>query len=374
MAATASARNGRVAVTEKWKPEKLWDIHTPQNTYEAAVSLVEDGGKALDAAHPVRFGFREFWIDGRDFYLNGTRIFLSAVPLDNAQVSAAAASYEGAKESLLRLKSIGINFVYTHNYGCEPGTHLSFEEILRAADDVGMLVSLSQPHFAQYDWNMPAAEENNGYAQPCRVLRPRGRQPSVGGLLFHEPQRHRLRRGHEPGHDRRHPQRPQPVVRQQRQACPAGRSDRRAARSGPHRLSSLLGQPGLDAHEQLLHQHGPGPGTRRLVRTLGHQGVKPLFTCEYMVPCTWDWTMYRGWYKGVRKFGSAAVPWEFCVAEWSSQFLGDRAYRISEAEKKNLRWEAEQFRARQALASLGLSLPGRLAGVRRTSTRSSACT
>ena len=38
------------------------------------------------------------------------------------------------------------------------------------------------------------------------------------------------------------------------------------------------------------------------------------------------------------------MPWEFCVAEWSSQFLGDRAYRISEAEKTNLRWEAEQFR------------------------------
>ena len=74
------------------------------------------------------------------------------------------------------------------------------------------------------------------------------------------------------------------------------------------------------------------------------QGVKPLFTCEYMVPCTWDWTMYRGWYKGVRTLGNAQVPWEFCIAEWSSQFLGDRAYRIGEAEKKNLRWEAEQFR------------------------------
>ncbi len=75
------------------------------------------------------------------------------------------------------------------------------------------------------------------------------------------------------------------------------------------------------------------------------KGVKPFFACEYMVPCTWDWTMYRGWYKGSREFGSAVVPWEFCIAEWSSQFLGDRAYRISEEEKKNIRWEAEQFRA-----------------------------
>jgi beta-galactosidase len=73
-------------------------------------------------------------------------------------------------------------------------------------------------------------------------------------------------------------------------------------------------------------------------------GVKPLFTCEYSVPFLWDWSMYRGWYKGKREFGSAVAPWEFHVAEWDAQFLGDRAYCISEAEKVDLRWEAEQFR------------------------------
>ena len=122
--------------------EALGHPHAAEHLRGGRVAAWTAGGKVLDAAQPVRFGFREFWIDGRDFYLNGSRIFLSALPLDNAQVGAAAASYEAAKESLLRLKSIGINFVYTHNYGCEPGTHLSFAEILRAADDVGMLVSL----------------------------------------------------------------------------------------------------------------------------------------------------------------------------------------------------------------------------------------
>src|SRR5262249_8949685 len=75
------------------------------------------------------------------------------------------------------------------------------------------------------------------------------------------------------------------------------------------------------------------------------QGVKPLFLCEYGVPFSWDCAMYRGWYRGQREFGSAAVPWEFCLAEWNAQFLGDRAYRISPMEEKKLRWEAEQFRA-----------------------------
>jgi len=74
------------------------------------------------------------------------------------------------------------------------------------------------------------------------------------------------------------------------------------------------------------------------------QGVKPVFTCEYGAPFTWDWTMYRGWYKDKREFGSAVVPWEFCLAEWNAQFFGDQAFQISDTEKQNLRWEARQFR------------------------------
>jgi len=151
-------KNGRMVFTDKWTPEKLWDLHTPQNMYNLQLSLLEAGGKLLDTGHVVRFGFREFWIDGRDFFLNGTRIFLSSVPLDNAQVGAAATTFGAAKESMERLKSFGINFVYTHNYGCEPGSHLGFAEILRAADDVGMLVSFSQPHFGQYEWRASDAD------------------------------------------------------------------------------------------------------------------------------------------------------------------------------------------------------------------------
>ena len=73
-------------------------------------------------------------------------------------------------------------------------------------------------------------------------------------------------------------------------------------------------------------------------------GDKPLVLVEYGAPFGWDWTMYRGWYNGQREFGSAAVPWEYCLAEWNAQFLGDAAYQISEREKRNLRWEAQQFR------------------------------
>ena len=77
-------------------------------------------------------------------------------------------------------------------------------------------------------------------------------------------------------------------------------------------------------------------------------GVKPVFTCEYGTPFTWDWSMYRGMYKGKTEWGNAVVPWEYCNAEWNSQFAGDPAFNILDAEKENLRWEAQKFRRARA--------------------------
>ena len=86
-------KDGRFAFTEKWMPDKLWDLHTPQNTFDLEVSLVA-GGRVLDTDWTQRFGFREFWIEGRDFHLNGSRIFLSAVPLQISDAEKANLRWE----------------------------------------------------------------------------------------------------------------------------------------------------------------------------------------------------------------------------------------------------------------------------------------
>src|SRR5437762_7542282 len=57
---------GRFSEAVKWRAEKFWDVHTPQNVCEVQVSLIDETGKILDAAAPTRFGCRELWIDGRD--------------------------------------------------------------------------------------------------------------------------------------------------------------------------------------------------------------------------------------------------------------------------------------------------------------------
>jgi beta-galactosidase len=343
--AVGDLSNGTFTFTQKWKPEKFWDIHTPENQYEAVVSLVDAEGTEIDAVLPTRFGFRELWIDGRDFYLNGSRIFLSAVPLDNAEVGAAWATYDAARESLARLKSFGINFVYTHNYGCEPGSHLSFDEILKAADDVGMLVALSQPHFSHYEWKSPDADRTNGYAAHAQFYaKVAGNHPSV---VFYSMSHNATGYNEDMNPDMidgLHDPRDQWSSNNAKLAL---RVEAIVSRLDPgrivyHHASGNLGS----MHPMNFYPNFVPP--QELSDWFGHwatNGVKPAFMCEYGAPFTWDWTMYRGWYKGQREFGSAKVPWEFCVAEWNAQFLGDRAYEISEAEKRNLRWEAQQFRA-----------------------------
>lgn len=337
-------KKGRLDITEPWKPENVWDIHTPEHQYDLYVSLLDEKGAVLDALPPSRFGFREFWIEGRDFYLNGTRVYLSAVPLDNAQVSAAAASYAAARESLERLRSLGINFVYAHNYGCEPGSHLSFSEILRAADDVGMLVALSQPHFSHYDWNAPGADRDNGYAEHAAFYAGvAGNHPSV---VLYSTSHNATGYSEDMNPDL--------------MGSPSAPRDNWATGNVRKALRAEAIIRSLDPSRVVYHHASGNLGSMHVsnfypnfvpVQELSDwfaewskTGTKPVFLCEYGAPFSWDWAMYRGWYKGNREFGSAVVPWEFCLAEWNAQFLGDRAFDISEMEKRNLRWEARQFR------------------------------
>jgi hypothetical protein len=337
--------DGRSISSAEWNPDRLWDLNTPANQYDLDLSLLDAGGKVLDTAWRQRLGFRELWIDGRDFYLNGTRLFLSAVPLDNAQMGAAWANYAAARETFERLKGIGVNCVYTHNYDCEPGAHLSFEETLRAADDVGVLVSLTQPHFSGYDWKAPDADQTNGYARDAAFYaRVAGNHPSV---VFYAMSHNAT--GYDGDMD------PDLID---------GIHDRRdswAAKNATLALRAEAIVHRLDPSRIVYHHAGGNIGsmhtvnfypnfapTQELSDWFAHwaeTGTKPLFLCEYGAPLTWDWTMYRGWYQGKREFGSAAVPWEFCLAEWDAQFLGDRAFALGEPEKANLRWEAKQFQA-----------------------------
>jgi hypothetical protein len=343
---STDVQDGRITSTFPWKADKLWDLHTPENQWTVTATLTHKGEeRSLDTSYPVRFGFRQFWIDGKDFYLNGTRIFLSAVPLDSAQLGARTASYEGARETMKRLRSFGINYVYMHNYGCEPGSHVSFTEILRAADDLGMLVGFSQPHFGHYDWKGKDADRANSYARHAEFyVRAAQNHPSVVAYVMSH---------NATGYDEdMNPDRidgkgdPRKDTWSQNNARLALRAEAIVHRLDPRRIVYHHSSGNLGSMHtcNFYLNFVPIQEVSDWFEHWATAGVKPMFAVEYGVPFSWDWTMYRGWYQGERNFGSARVPWEFCLAEWNAQFVGERAYRISEREKQNLRFEARQFR------------------------------
>ncbi len=340
---TGQLERGRFSFTKPWHPAKLWDLNTPENQYDLRLTLLE-GDKTLDLQAPKRFGFRELWIKGRDFMLNGSRVFWSCVPIDNAAIGAGSASYDGARETLRRLKSFGINMVYTHNYDTNPGSFLAFDEMLRAADDEGVLVSLTQPHFGDYDWSSPTADSTNGYARHAAFFAcVAGSHPSViayatshNACGYNEDTNPEMMDG-----------------------LSAPR-DSWALNNVKKALRAEAIIHAIDPSRLVYHHSGGNLGSMFTVNFYlnwapmqevddwfqhwATAGVKPLVTVEYGVPFSWDWSMYRGWYNGQRSFGSAEVPWEYTMAEWNAQFLGDRAYNVSDPEKQNLRWEANKFR------------------------------
>ncbi len=71
---------GRVKAVlgKEWAAPKLWQIGEP-NLYWLNTKLVRDG-KTLDGRCD-RFGFREFWIEGTDYYFNGAKFYLKMYTL-----------------------------------------------------------------------------------------------------------------------------------------------------------------------------------------------------------------------------------------------------------------------------------------------------
>ncbi len=345
---------GRFTFANQWKPDKLWDVHTPENKYDVSLSLVDSDGNVLDTYQSVRFGFREFWIDGRDFQLNGTRFYSFALPLDNAQIGPIVACYDGARESMARLKSQGINTLYTHNYSCVPGSHMGFDEIFRAADDVGMLISLSQPHVKDYKWEAPDADTANGYAHHAEFyVRMAQNHPSVVMYAMN----HNMT-GYS---DDMNPElidgiynpSPDPSGKSQLRSDRNARLSRRAEAIVRHIDPSRIIYHHSSGNNGQMHTSNfylnfvPVQERSDWFEHWATEGIKPVFLCEYGIPIRMTWTLHRGWYKGKRYWTNGKMPYQFCLAEWGSQFLGDRSYELTEPEKEDLRWEAKKWRAEE---------------------------
>ena len=67
-----------VALSWPWASPRLWDVGPSQTDHQPNLYTLrlKVKGAGLDDEYNQKFGFREFWIEGRQFYLNGTVIHL----------------------------------------------------------------------------------------------------------------------------------------------------------------------------------------------------------------------------------------------------------------------------------------------------------
>jgi len=70
---TVGVSIGEQEYVMKWENPKLWSTETP-NLYYLKIELY-DGKKLIDEKYE-RFGFREFWCEGKNFMLNGKKVYL----------------------------------------------------------------------------------------------------------------------------------------------------------------------------------------------------------------------------------------------------------------------------------------------------------
>lgn len=76
---TATAKDGRLQLAAHWPQAKLWDLGQP-NLYHLTLAIAQNG-KLLDETLPIRFGFRDFRIDGKHLLLNGVKINLQTATI-----------------------------------------------------------------------------------------------------------------------------------------------------------------------------------------------------------------------------------------------------------------------------------------------------
>ena len=122
-----------------WEHPELW---TPDNPHLYVMTTTASAGKNQDIRHD-RFGFREFWIEGTNFVLNGIKVFLPEIwadvyeqPIGDLSHEKTWGPYCDCKPGFLAAKASGFRVVRLWWAG-------EGQRLMRAlddADETGMMV------------------------------------------------------------------------------------------------------------------------------------------------------------------------------------------------------------------------------------------
>ncbi len=133
-----------------WADAKLWSPEHP-NLYWYKIELLDGDDKVIDATLGKRFGFREFWIEGGSFYLNGKPITMRShqSPSFKFDVTSnnrvAAKTRRFVRENVTCWKSVGMNMCMMWGFG-ETNGQVVFDTL----DELGFLTITSARDYKYY--------------------------------------------------------------------------------------------------------------------------------------------------------------------------------------------------------------------------------
>lgn len=148
----APGEEKQITFGAKWPEPRLWSPDTPY-LYTAKLAVRNAAGELVDEPEEIRFGFREFEIRGRDYYLNGNRIHL----FNHDGWASMSSDLDEARRVARTLKKLGYNSVRTL-FPVEAKDNFP-ANIMRVCDEEGLLqfVGLDGVTGREFAvWNDPA--------------------------------------------------------------------------------------------------------------------------------------------------------------------------------------------------------------------------
>ena len=345
--ATLALSAGRLAFSAPWPEAPRWDTDTPEVLLTAEVTLQDEAGTILDRAAPVRFGFREFRIEGRDFLLNESPIHLRALHNTTSNGLADKACAAGALETLRRMRQYGFNFLIQGNYDFAPGKVGYIDGLLDACDRSGMLLSVTLPHVKDFGWKLDEPAPAERYRQLCGwIVRRVQNHPSV--VLYAMTHNATGYYGD---------QNPLKIDGIYDPDALTGAVEYKGDRSRSRRRTQALLAAGiarsLDATRPIYHHQSGNLGDMHTVNIylnwaplqersdwLAHWGTvgrKPLFFVEWGLPHISSWSSYRG-PEFIWRCLALQSAW---VPEFAAAYVGTAAYRTDPGLRRVLDYEEE---------------------------------
>ncbi len=175
-----AAKTQTVSVTLPWANPVLWDVNQP-NQYNLTIEA--NGPAGMKDSYAQRFGFREFWIEGRQFYLNGTTLHLRPTKAPEHLMNGNMV----AQEMLIRnMQAANFNIIQVWPVSVESrrGYAHFWNAFYEKASELGAPVIGAFPSpndfFQNADWQSVWAQRKEDYAELSRaVLRRVRNEPSI---------------------------------------------------------------------------------------------------------------------------------------------------------------------------------------------------